>query len=333
MINKAPLLLFILLLSLCSCSSNPDGIIGRDKMEDILFDYHLTQSVLDIQPPEDNTRNQRYLDAVFTKHGVTEAQFDSSMIYYTREGTMLKEMYANLNKRFKDIEEALKIQSGNTNMILGLTENGDTANIWTAGSTIILRPSPLQNKEIFTIQNDSTLFLRKDKIRLLANCAFFKEIAEDRNSNIEIGITIEYKSGKTIGINRMVNANSQIELNLDATDNEDIKALHGFFFYTGGVSTRSLAIMTNIAVIRMHDKTIPPPAPEPATVDSIAVADSLHTDSANTAPQNRKHLSPEELLRQSRTKEHIEIKAAPDVRTKNSYGPKRKKASTPNRSK
>jgi len=311
-----------------ACEDKPDGVIPRGEMEEILFDYHLTQGIIDIQPPEDYTHNQRYLDAVYANHGVTEAQFDSSMVYYTRQGTILKEMYENINRRFKDIEEQLKLQSGNDNLQLMMTASGDTANIWTEGSTIILRSTPLENKHIFAIRNDSTLFRPKDRIRLMFNTMFFKDMTDDKTNYAEVGITLEFKSGKTIGVNRMVNSNVPVELNLIA-DNEDIKALYGYFVYTGNEKTRNLGIMTNIALIRMHDMTVPAPADTVANdsvkTDSVK-ADSLKNDSA--ALKDKKHLTPQELLKRSRTKERIKIKAAPDVRTRNSYGPRRKKKNT-----
>lgn len=320
---------FALCLLAASCTKEPSGIIPRREMEDILFDYHLTQGVLDIEPPEDRERNQRYLDAVFAKHGVTEAQFDTSMVYYTREGTMLKEMYASLNGRFKEMEERLKMQTGSDDMLLSLTASGDTANIWTGGSTVLLRPASLLCREVFSIRNDSTLLLAKDKIRLVANCVFFREVAEDRSSSLEVGITLEYESGKTTGMNRLVNSNSPIELSLEATEQEKIKALHGFFYYSGSAEARNLAFVTGIAIVRIHDKTALPPvevATDSVAADSV-VADSVQADST-VGVKERKHLTPEQLLQQSRTKERIEIKAAPDVRTKNSYGPRRKKSTS-----
>ncbi|MBP5522967.1 MAG: DUF4296 domain-containing protein [Bacteroidaceae bacterium] len=325
------LLYIILCLFLLSCSEEKSDIIPPDKMEEILFDYHLAQGIIDVQPPEDYTHNQRYLDAVFSNHGITEAQFDSSMIYYTREALKLREMYVNINRRYKEIDEALKMQAGNDNTFLGLTSDGDTANIWSTGTTVVLRPAPMQNKLVFTIKNDSTLFLRRDKLRLMANAVFYKEIADDRNCYVELGITIEYRNGRTAGINRMVNYNSPVELTLDAIDDDDIRALHGFFYYTGSHTMRNLAFLTNITVIRIHDKSVPPPPPAP--VDTVKT-DSVIADSATFKPRTHEHLTPEQLLRKSRTKERIEIKAAPDVRTKNSYGPRRKtKKTTPSGSK
>ena len=314
--------IFILCLLLVACNKRPAGVIPPDEMEEILFDYHLTQGVIDIQPPEDFTHNQRYLDAVFANHGITEAQFDSSMIYYTREALQLKEIYQNLNRRFTEIEDALKLEAGTGDITAGLTASGDTANIWTTGTTVILRPSPLKNRYIFNIRNDSTLFLRRDRLKLLANSIFFREIAEDRNSIVELGMTIEYKNGKTTGVNRTLNSNSPIELILEVGSDDDVEALHGYFYLTSTTTTRNIAILTNIALVRMHDKTLPPP---PVPTDTIP-ADSVKQDSVLENVSTRQHLTPEQLLQRSRTKERIKIKAVPDVRTKNSYGPTRRKS-------
>ena len=313
--------IFVLCMMLVACNKRPAGVIPPDQMEEILFDYHLTQGVIDIQPPEDFTHNQRYLDAVFANHGVTEEQFDSSMIYYTREALQLRDIYQNLNRRFTEIESTLKLEAGTGDITAGLTASGDTANIWTAGTTVILRPSPLKNKYIFNIRNDSTLFLRHDRLKLLANSIFFREIAEDRGSIVEIGITVEHNNGKTTGVNRTLNTNSPIELFLEVGGENDVQALHGYFYFTGNTATRNIAILTNIALVRMHDKTAPPPV----LADTIPT-DTVKTDSVAEKVPARQHLTPEQLLQRSRTKERIKIKAAPDVRTKNSYGPNRRKS-------
>lgn len=328
--------IFILLcMVLTSCERRPENVIPPDEMEEILFDYHLTQGIIDIQPPESYEHNQRYLDAVFSNHGVTEAQFDSSMLWYTRQAFQLRDIYTNLNRRFTELESALKLEAGNSDITLGLSASGDTANIWTSGSTIILRPSPLQNRFVFTIPNDSTLFLRRDRLRLLANSVFFRENSEDRNSVIEVGLTLEYKGGRTIGMNRTVNSNSPIELSIDAGSEDDIRALHGFFYYAGSNEQRNLAILTGIALVRMHDKTALPPA-DSLRADSLKAdslrADSLKADSTGGKPKVREHLTPEQLLERNRTEERIKIKTAPDVRTKNSYGPTRRKKKSPQNS-
>ena len=71
---------------LCSCKpSIPRDVIDPDDMEDILYDYHLADAAASLNSDSTRSYNARlYQLAVLKKHGVTETQFDSSMVYYTR---------------------------------------------------------------------------------------------------------------------------------------------------------------------------------------------------------------------------------------------------------
>ena len=323
---------------LAACKKTPEGILSKSDMEEVLFDYHIVQGMIDQMTPEQRQQTQRYLDAVFTKHGISEAEFDSSMIWYNRNGVLLKEIYADLNKRYKELEEEIKLKSGSSNILSSYSQTGDTANIWTGHPIIILRANNLLNRESFTLKADSN-FRRKDKFLLYAYAAFHKEIRDDRDCSLAVGLTLEYKNGKTTGVNRLIDYNSPIELRLDAAADEDIEALHGYFFYKGKETMRNIAVVNSIALIRTHDKTAPPPAdtlkanatPTDSTQANTAQADTTQADTTQATP--RRHLSPEEVRRQNKTEDRIQIKAAPDVRTRNSYGPKRKNARKKNSSK
>jgi len=321
-LNRHILLILLLLAMLTACKKTPAGILPKDDMEEVLFDYHLMQGMIDQMDSEERKNTQRYLDAVFQKHGITQAEFDTSMEWYNRNGVQLKEIYADLGKRYKELEEEVKLKSGNGNVLSSLSQTGDTANIWTGDAIFILRSKELLSRETFTLKAD-TNFCRKDKFRLYATVTFIKEIRDERDCSLAAGLTLEYKNGKTIGVNKVVDYNGPLDLSLEATDGEDIEALHGYFFYRGKESMRNIALVNKIALIRMHDKAAPKPA---APADSLKTdslrADSTATDSTRKAPH--RHLTPEEVRQQNKTQDRIEIKAAPDVRTRNSYGPKRK---------
>ena len=315
--------LFAAMLQCCilACNKIPEGILSKEDMEEVLFDYHLTQGMIDQMNSEERMDNQRYLDAVFRKHNITEAEFDSSMVWYNRNGVLMKEIYANLNKRFKEFEGDLKLRHGNGNMLTSYTQDGDTANIWTGNPLIILHAKDRICKEVFTLKADSN-FHRKDKYRLYATVAFIREIRDERECNLSVGLSIEYKDGKTVGTQRMVDYNGPLEVNVEAGNEADIEAVHGYFFYKGKKGIRNLAIINKIALLRMHDKSVPV---TPAVTDTVA-KDSVEADTVPKTLLPKKHLSPEEVREQNKTKERIEIKLAPDVRTKNSYGPRRKNA-------
>ena len=64
--------------------SIPKGIISPGDMEDILYDYHLARAMSNYVVNNDSREfnETMYFQAMLKKHDVTEAEFDSSLVYY-----------------------------------------------------------------------------------------------------------------------------------------------------------------------------------------------------------------------------------------------------------
>ncbi len=94
----SPLLLVGLLIS---CKPNrPDGILSERKMENVLYDYHIAKALAQRSGDSIEHRLSLYTQAVFQKHRVSEAVFDSSLRYYTRHADVFYNIYERLNNRF-----------------------------------------------------------------------------------------------------------------------------------------------------------------------------------------------------------------------------------------
>lgn len=79
----------------------PENIIQPDRMENILYDYHLSISMGNNLSYSDNYQKEAYKNYVFEKHHITEAEFDSSMVWYTRHTEELASLYKKLGERFR----------------------------------------------------------------------------------------------------------------------------------------------------------------------------------------------------------------------------------------
>lgn len=71
----------------------PEDIIQPDRMENILYDYHLSISMGNNLSYSDNYQKEAYKNYVFEKYHITEADFDSSMVWYTRHTEELAGLY------------------------------------------------------------------------------------------------------------------------------------------------------------------------------------------------------------------------------------------------
>ena len=101
----------LLLLGLAGCGKEiPSDIIQPSEMESLLYDYHLATTMGNDLPYGETYKKEAYLDYVFDKHHVTEAEFDSSMVWYTRHTYHLVTIYENVQKRFEEDEKHLRMQ-------------------------------------------------------------------------------------------------------------------------------------------------------------------------------------------------------------------------------
>ena len=311
-----PLILALILLA--ACDDRPKDVLSRGKMEDVLYDYHILQGIINQLP--DNEREAKaedYINAVYAKHGITEAQFDSSIVYYNRHSKELHKIYTNLKERYSIVNDEIQLVNGNNDMMAIFATGGDTTNLWNSARLLTLRNKNLLNKESFTILAD-TSFRRSDQFILTLTPVFIKERREDYDIALYVGLSVLYTSGKHVGTTRVINNDGLQQLTLQTSAADDVKSLTGFFYYRGKKTMRNLCLIDNISLVRMHAKEVE----HTESADTIT-ADTIIADTI-TRPIERR-LTPEEFRQQNRTGKHINIQTAPSVRTPNSIGPRRKR--------
>lgn len=259
------------LLFLTGCKvKRPDGVLPETKMEDLLYDYHIAKAMGEELPSNDNYKKALYVESVFEKHGTTEAAFDSSLVWYTRNTELLSKIYEKVNKR-------LKSQRDQINHLVAVRDKkpqpsaaGDSIDVWAWNRVAILNGTPLNNKLTFTLPTDSN-FKKKDALvwevryRFLDGAAVSKvpvvmtmQIIYDNDSTATICQTKKVmKSGKQI-----------IRL---ASDTVAIKEIKGFIYYPQGNGMTSV-LADRISLTRYHSS------------DTLNVGtDSLKTDSLKNA--------------------------------------------------
>lgn len=321
---RKTLAILLTIILLCACDNTPRGVISKGKMEDILFDYHLAQTMIyDLGRDEQDDKAQEYIDAVFRKHGITQEEFDSSLVWYSRNSKVYHEIYSDLKDRFDKMNNELQLQNGNKDMMAVFSNGGDTTNIWGAQKLIILRNHELMNKESFTIKAD-TSFHKSDSYILMCKANMLLENRNDRREYVAVGMSITYKDGTTVGSSRQISTNEKIQITVASNDSVEISKITGFFYFNGNPDFRSIAFLDDIQLIRMHQQQKDEPQEIEKPDSSIVEEETLHKPIIVDSIHER--VSPEDLLQRNNQRERtIDIKAAPEIRTPNSYG--RRKAS------
>lgn len=321
------------LLSACR-PGVPSRLIQPDRLEEILYDYHMAQAMAESNTADSLAfRRYSYVSAVFRKHGVTEAEFDSTMIWYSAHANYLNDIYKRLHERYSAEVALLGAVTGKTDHFAGLDAQGDTANIWPEHSFRVLKPRPLQDRLSFTLAADTT-FRRGDVLLWRFDPRYV--FPRGGKNEAYVGLYVEYDNDSTAGITRRIYSGNRVEIRAGGDSLHDIRAVGGFVYYKPtNAEGNYLLVLQDMMLVRMHRRPAPAdsvaaqPAGMPA--DSLAV---LPADSLRPVPGGdtlRRRLSPDEL-RESRPVEHtIEVVKEKPYRSNRQGGRTRRQGTAGNR--
>lgn len=261
---------FLMLIAGCK-PTVPSRYIQPGELEDILYDYHLADAMASASG-NDSVNMVKYHTAVLQKHGYTEADFDSSLVYYLRHTEQLKTIYENLAKRFRDESVALGGSAGDAFANVGLT--GDTANVWREETSLVLAPQKPFNQHSFSLKADSA-FHKGDVLMLDFNSDF---IYQDGMRDGVVMLSVRFSNDSIASQTVHLSTGGHSSIRVSDDDRLGIKEVRGFFMLSRSQSpgenttTLKLMIVSGIRLLRMHASQ--------EKLEMKAQADSLSRDSS-----------------------------------------------------
>lgn len=263
--------------ALAGCGKQiPSDIIQPADMENLLYDYHLGTTLQGELPHTESYKKEAYAAYVFNKHGVTEAEFDSSMVWYSRHGEELAAIYDNLLKRFeadgKQVRKFADRRSGQTS----LTLFRDTVDM---PSLYWLSSSELTNKVTFELRAD-TSFRPHDGMTWEANFLFMPQARQ--KAKAVMGLNFTFDNDSTQGITRVITSSGTQRLTLRADSAYKFKTINGFIYYDSDFASEGSVLINGISLTRNHNGSASvTPASKPA--DDEAEAPEVKNRKVRTA--------------------------------------------------
>ena len=229
---------------LTSCGKEiPDEIIQPKKMERVLYDYHLMLSLSDNSKSTEREANKNY---IFQKHDITKADFDSSMVWYTRETKELMTIYENLNKRFKrEYEHTTRLLESREDTDSRTFASGDTVDVWIKENLLWFTKAPLNNLQTFEIKADTT-FREKDAFYWNMDYCFFAE------GEAIMGLNVVYENDSVIGMTKSVTQSGPQSIYLHTDSTFNIKTLNGFIYVPENQDKKPNILVHHISLTRYH---------------------------------------------------------------------------------
>ena len=88
----------LLVFSLTACKvKRPETVLPDAKMENVLYDYHIAKAMGEEVPYNESYKRVLYIESVFKKYGITQADFDSSMVWFARNPEVLTKIYLSVD--------------------------------------------------------------------------------------------------------------------------------------------------------------------------------------------------------------------------------------------
>ncbi len=241
----------------------PGDIIQPAEMENILYDYHLSISMGANLSYNEGYQKEAYKNYLFGKHHVTSAEFDSSMVWYSRHTEELAAIYKNLGKRYREDKKQVQSLLAMREHKPDISQAGDTVDVWYDHKLYWLTEAPLANRVMFEIPTDSN-FHEKDAFRWTAEYIFLA----DRMQKAVMGFNVLYENDSVAGSVAEITTSGVQTLSIRPDSAYAIKSLNGFIYYTDSdtLDTVSPGVLINhLSLMRYH-----------APKDTIAfAADSL----------------------------------------------------------
>ena len=149
--------LFLILLSF-ACSNRPSYVLSEKKMENVLYDIHLAEAVINGNYntfSADSAHRRDLLNSILKKHKITEAVLDTSLAWYSGHLDKYFKINNNLTNRFTEVAETLRQKEGlPAKMGLGSENRGFFLPV--QKTRLLLKISDLPNS-VYTFKADTIL--------------------------------------------------------------------------------------------------------------------------------------------------------------------------------
>ena len=275
------LLLAVALMLLSACKPQvPSQYIQPSDMEDLLYDYYVSQGLaVDVNPTVSGEYTRQYnVNLVLKKYNVTQADFDSSLVYYYNHIEDLYKIYENVQNRLS--ESALELGASSTEVMRYTTQSltGDTAEVWQVRRHFVLLPQPPFNIFQFT-QKADTSYHKGDSYLMTFDNTF---LVQSGSRNATLFLSVRYDNDSIISQNISISPSGNTTLRIPACDLK-AKEIKGFVYMArrqgqDNANDMCLLFLNNVQLVRFHHKRAAAPAVSPAATGDSIKAETTRTD-------------------------------------------------------
>lgn len=248
--KKFVLLLFVFFV-LAACENRPEGVLNKEEMADFLTDLHKLEGSLNanLQTNVNNQQDIYYYNALFKKHGITQAIFDSSLVFYTENPEKFEDIYLNVIKQLTEHDSIVKKRFYHPIDSAALRKM--KTDLWAKATKYEIKQDTARTQLRFEITNPDLLTQDKYTLSLLQRIS-------PTNTKLKQAIVmrIKYKNGKVDSVYTKVYKDSilrRYSLHLTARRKLRIEKISGSLLIGKSTTTKTNIYIDSVKLIREFD--------------------------------------------------------------------------------
>ena len=246
----------LVLLSACT-PQVPSKYLQPDEMEDLMYDYYLSQGISNGRAGSTDYDRRYNLQTVLKKYGLTNAEFDSTLVYYYNHMELMNVIYTNIQKRLGDEALELGASEGEVERFTANSASGDTTDVWEGKRQLMLLPIPPYHIVQFSQKADTSYY--KGDSFLLTFGGHFLVQSGSRNATAYLAVT--YENDSVVAVTSPVSISGGSTLRISPCDLR-AKRLDGYIYMprrdkTDNESESAILLLNHIQLMRFHHKEKP----------------------------------------------------------------------------
>lgn len=268
-----PLLLFIPLM--ISCGKTPGGVLSQNEMADLIVDLQLAEVYIDSRSGDFQTDSSKQVikQSIFKKHGITQKEYDSSMVWYAHNMEDYVKAYDKAVGKLKHRYDKLDNGKGNNNMpaeMMGMNEEkpaaptheatpksamprgvrglrklnadamGDTVDLWQGKRSYMFAQGAQQGFITFDFPHDPN-HQSGDRYQLAYKLY-------PGGNKFKVCLNVDYTDGSTSQMSRGTYSDGWVAIDLQSDTSRQVRRIYGYISYD--VKRGHIAYVDSLSLMR-----------------------------------------------------------------------------------
>ncbi|MEI7504218.1 MAG: DUF4296 domain-containing protein, partial [Paludibacter sp.] len=244
----------IVFLGMSACNGRPKGVLNESEMTDVLTEMHRLDGTMAAKGLQYGNYQEKaqYYSFILKKYDISQAQFDSSLVWYTKNPKTFDVIYDNVLARLTDFEKEVK--RGKYHPVDSVEMAKIKVNLWNKKSQYTFKKDSARTHLDFEILNSDLLFGDVYTLKFLQRIS-----PEDSCIKQHVMLRINYFNGKkdiAFAVSHNDSLLRRYSLRLPAMKRLKIKSISGELLGSKTYKGKFNCTLDSIVLMRVYNSRL-----------------------------------------------------------------------------